>query len=124
MWHLLFWLYLINATVLATHEVESGYWKEWELFHLPGGLAGFLWMHIPLFFAVLWGVAAIDRRQPAGAVIALALGVGCLAGFGLHTFFIRRGHPAFTTAVSGLLLKAMGGGALLQVALSAYLLVF
>lgn len=26
------WLYLANATVLITHEIDSAYWHEWELF--------------------------------------------------------------------------------------------
>jgi len=122
MWEALFWLYLVNASVLATHEVESGYWKEWELFGLPGGLTGFLWLHLPLFFAAFWGMAAIARGQTAGAVIALVLALGCLAGAGLHTWFIRSGHPEFTTAVSRLLLAAMAAGSLAQAAVSLYLL--
>jgi hypothetical protein len=29
----LFWLYLTNAVLLINHEIDSAYWKEWELFH-------------------------------------------------------------------------------------------
>ena len=34
MFELLFWLYLVNAVLLITHEIDSAYWKEWELFKL------------------------------------------------------------------------------------------
>jgi hypothetical protein len=37
----LFWCYLINSVLLITHEIESAYWKEWELFRLPGGFPSF-----------------------------------------------------------------------------------
>ena len=33
---LLVWLYLTNAVLLINHEIDSAYWKEWELFKLPG----------------------------------------------------------------------------------------
>jgi hypothetical protein len=46
-------LYLINTALLSTHEVDSAYWREWDLFHLPGGLPGFLLLHISLFLLVL-----------------------------------------------------------------------
>lgn len=29
---LLQWLYLLNAAALITHEIDSAYWREWELF--------------------------------------------------------------------------------------------
>jgi len=44
----LFWLYLINAILLINHEIDSAFWKEWELFKLPGGIGGFLILHFPI----------------------------------------------------------------------------
>jgi hypothetical protein len=44
----LFWIYMINAILLISHEIDSAYWKEWELFKLPGGI-GVFWLHfVPL----------------------------------------------------------------------------
>ena len=40
-------LYCINATLLLIHEIESSYEKEWEILALPGGITGFLLLHIP-----------------------------------------------------------------------------
>jgi len=61
----LFWLYLINAVLLINHEIDSAYWKEWDLFKLPGGLAGFLLLHFPLLFIILYGLAVVawQRRE-------------------------------------------------------------
>jgi hypothetical protein len=38
MWHLLFWVYLVNAVLVINHESDSVCWKEWEHFRLPGGI--------------------------------------------------------------------------------------
>ena len=51
----LFWLYLANAILLIIHEIDSAFWKEWELFKLPGGINGFLILHFPLLFLILYG---------------------------------------------------------------------
>ncbi len=44
----LFWIYLANAVLLINHEIDSAYWKEWDLFKLPGGITGFLIIHFHL----------------------------------------------------------------------------
>ena len=97
---ILFWLYLTNTLVLIIHEIDSAYWKEWQLFHLPGGEAGFLLLHLPLLLPVLYGLVLIERDALAGLFLSLVLCCGGLFAFSIHTFFIRRGHPEFKTPVS------------------------
>jgi len=97
---LLFWLYLINAVTLIVHEIDSAYWKEWELFRLPGGLAGFLLLHFPLLLPVLYGLVLVDRGVLAGLVLSLLLSLGGLFAFSIHTYFIRQGRQEFKTPVS------------------------
>ncbi len=31
-------LYLLNFALLFTHKIDSAFWKEWELFGIPGGI--------------------------------------------------------------------------------------
>lgn len=45
-------LYLANAVVLITHEIDSAYWREWELFRSPSGIQLFLILHILLIALV------------------------------------------------------------------------
>jgi hypothetical protein len=33
---------LLNLALLITHEIDSAFWKEWNLFGLPGGVQEFL----------------------------------------------------------------------------------
>jgi hypothetical protein len=96
----LFWIYLINLVVLILHEMDSVYWKEWDLFGLPGGAEGFLILHIPLLFAGIYGVVWISQHALAGWILSALLGAAGVAGFGLHAYFIRKGHREFTTPFS------------------------
>ena len=97
---ILFWLYLANALTLIVHEIDSAYWKEWDLFRLPGGEAGFLLLHFPLLLTVLYGLVLVERGAFAGLILSLLLCGGGLFAFSIHTFFIRRGHPEFKAPVS------------------------
>jgi hypothetical protein len=100
----LFWLYLINAVTLTVHEIDSAYWKEWELFRLPGGLAGFLLLHFPLLFLLLYGLVLVDRGAFAGQILSLVLSLGGIIAFSIHTYFIRQGREEFKTSVSQFIL--------------------
>ncbi len=96
----IFWLYLLNTILLIVHEIDSAYWQEWKLFHLPGGETGFLLLHLPLLVPVLYGLALIERGTLAGLALSALVSVCGLFAFSIHTFFIRRGHPEFKTPVS------------------------
>jgi hypothetical protein len=100
MMHFLFWLYLLNATMLIVHEIDSAYWKEWKLLHIPGGETGFLLLHVPLLAPVLYGLVLIDRGMLAGLILSLVVSGSGLFAFSIHSIFLRRGHSEFKTSVS------------------------
>lgn len=102
----LFWIYLVNAVLLINHEIDSAYWREWELFRLPGGIAGFLTIHFPLLFAVLYGLVEVYKGSWAGLMFSLVLSLSGVFAFSIHTFFIRRGKPQFNAPVSLFILWA------------------
>jgi hypothetical protein len=89
MYDLLFWLYLVNAVLLINHEIDSAYWKEWELFKIPGGITGFLVIHFPLLFLVLYGLILVYKQSDVGLIFSLLLSFGGLFAFGIHMFFIK-----------------------------------
>lgn len=68
--------YVLTATFLLLHEIESGYEKEWEILRLPGKITGFLLMHVPILLALFYGLYALvehpGARTPVGVVIGLA----------------------------------------------------
>jgi hypothetical protein len=100
MYQALFWLYAVNATLLIVHEIDSAYWKEWELFHLPGGIGGFLALHIPLVIVIFYGFSRVVMETWSGLIFSLVVSLAGMAAFVIHTFFLKRGHKQFRTAAS------------------------
>lgn len=96
----LFWLYFANAVLLIIHEMDSAYWKEWDLFRLPGGISLFLVLHFPMIVLILWGLIQVYERNLAGLILSIVLGCGGIFAFSIHTYFIRKGRPEFRTSVS------------------------
>ena len=101
---LLLWLYLTNAVLIINHEIDSAYWKEWEIFRLPGGITGFLLLHLPLVFIVLYGLVSIVRQSFAGFIFSLILCFGGIFAFVIHTYFLRKGREEFNKPISKLIL--------------------
>lgn len=104
---LVLWLYVANSVLLINHEIDSAYWKEWELFKLPGGIMGFLLLHFPLLLVILWGLILISRHSWWGSVFSLLL---CLGGFfacAVHFYFLRKGRGEFNNAISKFILIAI-----------------
>jgi hypothetical protein len=101
---ILFWIYLINATLLITHEIDSAYWEEWKLFGIPGGITTFLLLHLPILFFVLYGLILIYENTFAGLIFSFILAISGIFAFSIHTYFMRRGRDEFKTTISRLIL--------------------
>lgn len=115
---ILFWFYLANLTLLILHEMDSAYWKEWELFRLPGGIGGFLLIHLPLWVLALYGWVQLRDGTLAGLVLSLVLSFTGLFAFSIHTWFIHKGHPEFQLPVSRGILWALLFVSLVQAVLT------
>lgn len=98
----LFWCYLVNATLLINHEIDSAYWQEWKLFSLKflNGINSFLILHFPLLLIVLYGLIMIDRCETAGYIISFLLCAGGLFAFFFHNFHLRKGRQEFNNKLS------------------------
>ncbi len=114
MHEMLFWLYLANATLLINHEIDSAYWREWNLFFPAKGevtpasenrnMSFFLLAHLPLVFLILYGLVEVYNRSNAGLILSLVLSCGGLFAFCAHMFFLRKGRQEFNTPLSLLVL--------------------
>ena len=83
-------IYLVNLALLATHEIDSAYWHEWELFRLPGGIQFFLVVNLGLLAAVLYGFERVVRLDRSSRFFSCLL-----AGMGIFAFVV---HTAFLFA--------------------------
>ena len=126
---LCFWLYLANSVLLIIHEIDSAYWKEWNLFGRlfgsgPDGrkLGLFLALHVPMLLLVQWGLVETFRGSFRGLVLSLALGGAGVFAFAVHTYFLKKGRPEFKAPVSIALLVVMLPVSLAQIAAAAWAL--
>ena len=119
---LLFWLYLVNSVLLINHEIDSAYWREWDLFRLPGGITGFLIIHFPILLFILYGSILVFQRSFAGLIFSLILCFGGIFAFGIHLSFIKKGREEFNTAISLFILFGMLIVSLVQLTITTLLL--
>ena len=119
----MFWLYFVNAILLIIHEIDSAYWKEWQLFKIPGEITGFLIIHFPLIGAILFGLVAITQWYIVGLVFSFILCAGGLFAFTIHTYFLKTGKEEFNSPISITILIAILVVSITQLALT-FLFIF
>lgn len=123
MFEILFWIYMINAIFLIVHEIDSAYWKEWELFGIPGGISGFLLLHFPILFVILYGLVLLSRFSFAGLVISLIVSAGGIFAFYIHTYFIKKGREEFKTPISLFILISTLALSIVQGLVTLYIMI-
>lgn len=111
-------LYAVNFALLITHQIDSAYWKEWELFRLPGGIQLNLVLNLVLLLAGLTGFALLLDDRTAGYVFALVVAGGGIFAFGIHSFFLLRGDERFRLPASIAILAAAAAVSPAQAALA------
>ncbi len=102
----LFRVFLLNATVLITHQIDAAYWHEWNLFRIPGGNQVNLLLNLPIIALVLLAFAEVvrnGRRQRQAHGLLIFLGLLTVV---LHSLFFALGHDEFGQPMSLLLLAA------------------
>ena len=93
-------IYLFNLALLATHEIDSAFWHEWKLFSLPGGIGLFLILNFILLLLFLFGIERVADWIKGAATFSYLLAASGIFAFGIHTYFILRGNPEFTSVIS------------------------
>jgi preprotein translocase subunit SecG len=104
----LLYVYLLNATLVLCHEIDSACWHEWRLFHLPGGPAGFVALHLIVVPLILVGLVMVARGSSQSRWWSILIGVAGAAGCITHLIFLARGDESFSTPFSAALIVAFG----------------
>jgi hypothetical protein len=104
--------YFWTMLFLILHQVDAAYWREWEMFHVPGGIQGFLVFNLAAIAVVLAGYRHVllgTLRAPFYAGVCAALGVGtCL----IHASFALAGLEQFHLPLSmAIIALCLGCGA-------------
>ena len=93
-------LYLINLALLATHEIDSAFWHEWNLFKLPGGIDLFLVFNLVLLLLFLFGFEKVVKWEKGTMFFSWLLALTGIFAFVIHSYFILNGHPEFNSFIS------------------------
>lgn len=56
----------LNLSLVMAHQADAAYWKEWEMFRLPGGIQLFNLFNLAAFAILLWCFAAVVTRHRTG----------------------------------------------------------
>ena len=84
-------VYLINLGVLATHEIDSAYWHEWNLFHIPGEIDLFLVLNLVLLLFFLYGFEKVVKWERGAVLFSYLLALSGIFAFVIHSYFILNG---------------------------------
>jgi len=96
--------YLITMCLLIFHQIDAAYWKEWEMFYLPGGVQGFLLFNILIIPIVLIGYKSVtvnDSRARKYSYFCAGLGI---ITFVIHLVFMILDYAQFTLPLSMIIL--------------------
>jgi hypothetical protein len=94
------WLYVVNLSLLATHEIDSAYWHEWEMFHLPGGIQLFLVANLLLLVLLTYGLTRIVGWERGAQAFSFVVAGAGLCAFAIHAAFMVAGRDEFRSPVS------------------------
>ena len=105
-------LYVVNAMLLLLHEIESAYEKEWEILKLPGGITGFLLIHIPIILLMFYGLLEIENKSVTGLALGVVFGIGGVIPLIVHKIAVKR-EDCFNRLISSVIIyinTAVGAG--------------
>ena len=107
-------LYLLNAALLAAHEIDSAFWREWELFRLPGGIGLFVVLNLGVMLLVLHGLAMVALQRPSWTGYSWMLVAFGISAGAIHSYFFVMGYPQFRTGISLAVIYGLALGSVLQ----------
>ncbi len=110
---------------MINHEIDSAYWQEWKLFNPndTSDVKGFLIIHFPMLFAILFGLILIDRGLIAGYVISLIVAASGIFAFFFHFYHLRKGRHEFNNWLSKLILILIFPISIFQIVLTIFELI-
>lgn len=114
--------YMLNATLLLLHEIESAYEKEWEILKIPGRITFFLILHIPIILILFYGLLEIDKPSAIGLWLGVITGIGGMIPFLVHKILVKR-KDRFSLPISNIIIYSNIITGIVTIILSARLLV-
>lgn len=108
----------LNIALLFAHQADAAYWREWEMFGLPGGIQMFSAFNLLAFLLVLTGYVGLLRRTSAGFRNSLAIAALSACVLPIHAGFALAGFTQFDQPLSILLIVLTFAASLAQLGLT------
>jgi hypothetical protein len=109
-------LYVLELSLLATHQVDAAYWHEWDVFGVRGGITFFLVFNLVAMFLLGTGLVLVASGDPRARLGVLACAGTGLVTCTIHAVFLALDPVAFWTPTSLAVLAAILATALAQLA--------
>ena len=91
---------VFNIALLATHQVDASFQREWELFRIPGELNFFLFFNLTAISILLLAFAKLSSGQKRNSFWKYLIPTTGFITVLLHIIFIILGNPEFTQPIS------------------------
>lgn len=108
----------LNVALVFTHQVDAAYWREWEMFGLPGGIQFFNVFNLVVFFVVLVCLETVLGRRVSGFRNSLVIAALSGVVLPIHAVFALAGYQQFHLPFSIALILGTFIASLLQAALT------
>lgn len=108
-------LYVLNLSLITTHQVDAAFWHEWDVFGVPGGLPFFLVFNFVAVGLLAYGLVVVAARRPKARLAALLCAGVCLLTVVIHALFFFVDPVAFWTPMSIAIFGALAATSVLQI---------
>jgi hypothetical protein len=92
--------YFATLLALIVHQIDAAYWHEWDLFHLPGGVQGYLLFNLLALPVLLLGYRHVVLGSPQARMYARICAALGIATFLIHAGFAAAGERSFHLPLS------------------------
>lgn len=99
-------IYIVTLTLLVTHQIDAAYWKEWEIFLIPGGIQFFDIFNLAIIPLLLVGFKSVVLKKISGYYYSCFLSSLGLLTFLIHSGFYLNEYSQFTLPVSFAVIRA------------------
>lgn len=93
-------LLVLNLALITAHQLDAVWWREWNMFGLPGGIEVYLLLNLLLYLPLLGALGPIFRREPKGYRYSLLIAALCASVLPIHAGFALAGVSGFESAFS------------------------
>lgn len=90
----------LNLSLVMAHQTDAAYWREWEMFGLPGGIQFFTFFNWIAFMFLLWLFAELVSRKRTALRASFLIAALSMIILPIHAAFAIAGFTQFHVPVS------------------------